>query len=263
MRADKFFADKFPSRTKCAEAIEKGLILVNGKSIKPKDDVKDTDTIQFIQPKSQFVSNGGYKLERAIQTFSLDCREKVFVDIGASTGGFTDCLLQNGAKKIYAIDVGESLLHPQLLQNESVSVMENTNARYLQKEQFSEEIDGVVTDVSFISLRLIFPAIKNILKPEGEAVVLVKPQFECEHKNIGKSGIVHPSVHTDILKKVLTYATENGLYPFGITNAPIRKGKNIEYVLYIKSTFLGAKSVPETLDTVKTLVKKYSLGELE
>ena len=106
MRADKFFAEKFGSRTKSAEAIEKGLVLVNGKAIKPKTEILETDQITFIQPKESFVSNGGYKLDRAIQTFQISCKDKVFVDIGASTGGFTDCLLQNGAKFVYAADVG-------------------------------------------------------------------------------------------------------------------------------------------------------------
>ena len=154
MRADKFFADKYGSRTKSAEAIERGLILVNGKPIKAKTEIKETDTITFIEAEESFVSNGGYKLDRAIKTFAFDCKDKIFADIGASTGGFTDCLLQNGAKKVYTIDVGESLLHESLIKNERIVQMENTNARYLTKKDFPEEIDGVVTDVSFISLRL-------------------------------------------------------------------------------------------------------------
>ena len=187
----------------------------------------------------------------------------VFADIGASTGGFTDCLLQNGAKKVYTIDVGESLLHERLLSDERIVQMENTNARYLTKADFPEEIDGVVTDVSFISLRLIFPAIKNILKEEGSAFVLIKPQFECENKHIGKSGIVSPSAHADIVKKVLSYLAENGLYPHGIINAPIRKGKNIEYVLHCKPSYYKARSTNEIVEEVKSFVRRNSLGELE
>ncbi|MBQ7323511.1 MAG: hypothetical protein IJW96_02995 [Clostridia bacterium] len=162
MRADKYFAEKFGSRTKSAEAIEKGLVLVNGKTIKPKIEIKETDIITFIESEELFVSNGGYKLDRAIKTFSFQAQGLTFVDIGASTGGFTDCLLQNGAKKVYAIDVGESLLHEKLVGDERIIPMENTNARYLTKEDFPEEIQGVVTDVSFISLRLIFPVIHEI-----------------------------------------------------------------------------------------------------
>ena len=262
MRADKVFSEKFGSRTKAAEAIEKGLVLVNGKPVKPKTEIKETDVITFVEAEVSFVSNGGYKLHRALTTFGFDCQNKVFADIGASTGGFTDCLLQNGAKKIYAIDVGESLLHESLLCDERIVVMENTNARYLSKMDFAEELDGVVTDVSFISLRLIFPAIKAILSMNGSAFVLIKPQFECENKHIGKSGIVHPSAHADIVEKVLGYLLENGLYPHGIVNAPIRKGKNIEYVLYCKPEYNGAKKVTEIVNAVKDLVKKNALGEL-
>lgn len=259
MRADKYFAEKFGSRTKAAEAIERGLVLINGKTIKAKDEIKETDEIAFVTVKELFVSNGGYKLARAIETFDLSCKDKVFVDIGASTGGFTDCLLQNGAKKVYAVDVGESLLHESLLDDTRIIPMENTNARYLEKKNFADSIDGVVTDVSFISLRLIFPAIKNILRETGEAVVLVKPQFECENKNIGKSGIVHTSAHTKIVEKVLGYALENGLYPFGITNAPLRKGKNIEYVLWLKPHYNGAKSANWIVNEVKNVLQNITL----
>lgn len=262
MRADKFFAERFGSRTKAAETIEKGLVLVNGKQIKPKSEIKETDVITFLEAEQTFVSNGGYKLFRALQTFDFTCKDKVFVDIGASTGGFTDCLLQNGAKKVYAVDVGESLLHESLLGDERIILKENTNARYLEKSAFPEDIDGIVTDVSFISLRLIFPTIKAVLNENGEAIVLIKPQFECEKKRIGKSGIVSPSEHLKIIEKVLGYLKENGLYPYGILNAPVRKGKNIEYVLYCKPNGDGAKSVSELLSQVKELIARNAMGEL-
>ena len=263
MRADKFFAEKYGSRTKAAEAIEKGLVLLNGKPIQPKTEIESDEGITFLCAKEEFVSNGGYKLDRAIKAFSYSAAEKVFVDVGASTGGFTDCLLQNGAKRVYAVDVGESLLHPTLLGDERVIVMDNTNARYLKKDDFPEEIDGVVTDVSFISLRLIFPVIKAILKEDGEAFVLIKPQFECEKKHIGKSGIVSPSAHAGIVKNVLKYLQEHGLYAHEVINAPIRKGKNIEYVLYIKPIEKGKKSDEELIETIKRLVKTNALGLLE
>ena len=262
MRADKFFAEKFGSRTKAAEAIEKGLVLVNGKEIKAKTEIKDSDVITFVEAEELFVSNGGYKLDRAIKTFHFDCSDKIFVDIGASTGGFTDCLLQYGAKKVYAIDVGESLLHESLLGDERIVQMENTNARYLTKEDFFDKIDGVVTDVSFISLRLIFPVIKAILKEDGDAFVLIKPQFECEKKHIGKSGIVATSAHAEIVKKVLKYLVECELYPYGIVNAPIRKGKNIEYILHIRPLKKQSLSEEQIIERVKMLVKSNSLGEL-
>lgn len=263
MRADKYFAETFGSRTKAAEAIEKGWVLVNGKLIKPKTEISETDTVRIVQPKDLFVSNGGYKLDRAIKTFGVDCKGKIFADIGASTGGFTDCLLQNGVAKIYTIDVGESLLHESLQTRPEIVRMENTNARYLTKTDFSEELDGVVTDVSFISLRLIFPVIKEILKTTGEAFVLIKPQFECEKKHIGKSGIVAPSAHAEIVKKVLGYLYENALFPYGIVNAPVRKGKNIEYVLRCGLEAQKAKKETEILAKIKEFVQKNSAGELQ
>ena len=263
MRADKFFADKYGSRTKAAEAIEKGLVLVNGRAIKPKTEVCEEDDVTFIESEEYFVSNGGYKLSRAIRAFSYDCKNKIFVDIGASTGGFTDCLLQNGAKRVYTVDVGESLLHESLLDNPKIVQMENTNARYLTSADFEDEIDGVVADVSFISLRLIFPVIAQILSESGVAFVLVKPQFECEKKHIGKSGIVTPSAHCEILKKVLKYLLESNLFACDIVNAPIRKGKNIEYVLHISKNSSHAVSSEKIIEKVKMLVKSNSLGELQ
>ncbi len=256
MRADKYFAERFGSRTKAAEAIEKGLVLVNGETIKPKTEVKEEDEITFVQAESYFVSNGGYKLDRAIKCFEFDCADKIFADIGASTGGFTDCLLQYGAAKVYAVDVGESLLHESLQNNAKIVRMENVNARYLTKEDFSDELDGVVADVSFISLRLIFPVIKQILKENGDAFVLIKPQFECEKKHIGKSGIVSPSAHKEIVKKVLKYLSESDLYPFGIINAPIRKGKNIEYILRIRPQSFGSKSEATILQELSSCITK-------
>ena len=263
MRADKYFAEKFGSRTKSAEAIEKGLVLVNGRTIKPKEEIKEGDDILFLEAPERFVSNGGYKLSRALKTFSLTCENKTFVDIGASTGGFTDCLLQNGAKKVYAVDVGESLLDPFIASNPAVVVMDNTNARYVTKKDFLEKIDAVVTDVSFISLRLIFPVIADILDETGYAVVLIKPQFECDKKSLGKSGIVAPVNHAEIVKKVLGYAEENKLYPFGLINAPVRKGKNIEYVLFVKKTTNGSIRKEDIITLVKKLVKENSEGVLE
>ena len=263
MRADKYFAEKFGSRTKSAEAIEKGLVLVNGKRIRPKDEISGTEEILFPVAEESFVSNGGYKLSRAIKAFNFDCKDKVFVDIGASTGGFSDCLLQNGAKKIYAVDVGESLLHERLANDSRIIKMDNTNARYLTKSEFPERIDGVTIDVSFISLKLILSAIKEILGAEGDGLLLIKPQFECEKKNIGKSGIVHPSSHSKIVKSIVDFCLEIGLFPVEIINAPIRKGKNIEYVLHVKPTETGKVSSLVIENAVKEFVKLNSLGELK
>lgn len=262
MRADKYFADTFGSRTKAAEAIEKGWVLLNGKRIKPKDEVKPTDEIRILDIEESYVSNGGYKLQRALDEFAFACEGKTFVDIGASTGGFTDCLLQHGAKKVYAVDVGESLLHPSLVGDKRIVQMQNTNARYLTAEHFQDAIDCVVTDVSFISLKHIFPVIHAVLHEGGEALVLIKPQFECEQTNIGKSGIVHPSAHSKIVQKVLGYAKESGLLPQQIVCAPVRKGKNIEYVLRLQSAGAYDKSTA-VLEYVKTFIKAQSQTKKE
>ncbi len=258
MRADKYFAEKFGSRTKAAESIERGLVLINGKQIKAKTEIKEGDAVTFVEAEELFVSNGGYKLDRALKAFAYDCTGKVFADIGASTGGFTDCLLQYGSRRVYAVDVGESLLHESLRGDKRIVSMENVNARYLEKSDFPERLDGIVADVSFISLRLIFPVIKELLREDGDAFVLIKPQFECEKKHIGKSGIVAPSAHGEIVKRVLGYLSENDLYPCHIVDAPIRKGKNIEYVLHIRGKREGSVPSQNIIEQVKNIVKSAS-----
>lgn len=263
MRADKFFAEKFGSRTKAAEAIEKGFVLVNGKSISPKYEVSEKDCVEFIEPKEYFVSNGGYKLSKALDEFSFSPENMIFADIGASTGGFTDCLLQRGAKKVYAVDVGESLLHESLQNDTRIIRMENVNARYLVKADFPEEIDGIVADVSFISLKYILPVLKEVVAKDGNIFVLIKPQFECEKKNIGKSGIVHTSAHGKIVEKVLGYCADVGLAPISITNAPIRKGKNIEYVLWLTSKEQGFQKESSILKKVTEIVQNNARKNLD
>lgn len=234
MRADKFFAARYGSRTKAAERLAGGLILRRGKPLKPSDEVREEDEFVFLPARETFVSNGGYKLSRAVSVFSADVSGKIFVDIGASTGGFTDCLLQNGAKRVYCVDVGESQLNEKIAKNPRVIVMDRTNARYLTHDSFPEPIDGVVSDVSFISLKLIFPAISSILQDGGRALVLVKPQFESENKNIGKSGIVARKNHPAILSAIFASAVGERLAPVDIVNAPVREKKNIEYMLLLE-----------------------------
>lgn len=263
MRADKFFATRYGSRTKSAEAIERGWVLVNGKTIRPKDEISDSDVITFAETGDKFVSMGGYKLARAIAAFQVDVAGKTWVDFGASTGGFTDCLLQNGAKRVYAVDVGESLLDERLQADGRVVVMDDTNARYLTKGAFDEPIHGVVADVSFISLRLIFPVVAEVLDDCGCALTLIKPQFECDSKTIGKSGIVRPSLHREIVEKVLTYAETVGLFAVDIVNAPVRKGKNVEYVVYLSKCKERATPTWKLLKTVEELVQKYKQDTLQ
>ncbi len=236
MRLDKFLSERYASRTKAAEAIEQGYVLVNGKKAKPSDEIDGTEEIVVSKRKEEFVSNGGYKLAKALRDFSASVQGKVFADIGASTGGFTDCLLQNGARRVYALDVGESLLSPALSGDPRIVVMDRVNARYLESSDFPEPIDGVTADVSFISLRLVLPVIASVLKDGGEAYALIKPQFECNgKKDIGKSGIVRDrSVHKKIIASIYDASLECGLAPVAITNAPLKERKNIEYVIRLQ-----------------------------
>lgn len=263
MRADKFFAEKFGSRTKAAEELAAGRILRGERPLLPKDDVKENDEFIFIQPKKRFVSNGGYKLEKAMEVFSYECKGKIFIDVGASTGGFTDCLLQRGASKVFAVDVGESLLDERIEKDERVVKMENRNARFLQKSDFPCEADCLVADLSFISLKHIFPVVFAILGENKDAFILLKPQFECEKKGIGKSGIVKRSGHEKIFKKVLGYAEEAGLSPIHVTNAPLRKGKNIEYILQLSRRPLQAGEHEKILREWKDLSEKLKNDEEE
>lgn len=230
MRADRFLSDKFGSRTKAANAISRGLVLVNGKTIDAAYDIKDGDDVTFKQAEESYVSNGGYKLAKAIKDFGFDVTNKIFADIGASNGGFTDCLLRNGVKKVYCIDVGESQLDITL-RDKNVVIIDNFNARNLNIGLFSEPLDGVVIDVSFISLTYILKQVEEVLPIGKHIIALVKPQFECESRSVGKNGIVkEPSTHKRILKKIYDFAVDCGLTPVGLTNAPIREGKNKEYL---------------------------------
>lgn len=236
MRLDKYLSEKFNSRTKAAQAIEEELVLVNGKVVSPSYEFKDGDQITFIQPDEQFVSNGGYKLSKGLKDFSFSVKGKVFADIGASNGGFTDCLFKNGAKKVYCIDVGESQLD-ESLKSKNVVILDNFNARNLTKDTFSERIDGVVIDVSFISLTYILKNVADVLEEGGYAIALIKPQFECDGKNIGKGGIVKDSaIHKKVITKIYNYAWETGLATVNLTNAPIKKNKNIEYLILLQKS---------------------------
>ncbi len=234
MRIDKYLTEKFQSRNRAAKAIESGLVLVNGKSVTPSYDVKDSDVITFIEPNESYVSAGGFKLAKALKDFNLSVKNLVFADIGASNGGFTDCLLQNGAKKVYCIDVGESQLDNSLL-DKNVVVIDNYNARYITKDIFSEQMDGVVIDVSFISLTYILEGVASIIDDGGIVLALIKPQFECKNKNISKNGIVKDAkVHLRVINNIIEFAHSCKLSAVNLTNAPILKGKNKEYVILLK-----------------------------
>ncbi len=183
----------------------------------------------------KYVSRGGLKLEKAIEKFGLDLKDKVAMDIGASTGGFTDCMLINGAKKVYSIDVGYGQLAWKLREDSRVVNMERTNVRFLTREQLDEMVDFVSVDVSFISLSLILPVMKEIMVKGGQAAVLVKPQFEALREQVGDKGVVSDSaVHIEVIKKCAHYAVENEFDVCALTYSPIKGPEgNIEYLMHL------------------------------
>nr|MDE7453312.1 TlyA family RNA methyltransferase [Clostridia bacterium] len=234
MRLDKYLSDKYGSRAKAAAAIKNGLVVVNGKICPPSYEVKESDKFDFLQAEEDFVSVGGYKLSKALKDFCFDVSGKIFADIGASTGGFTDCLFQNGAKKVYCIDVGESQLDKSMF-NQNVVVIDNFNARNLNFNLFEEKLDGIVIDVSFISLTYLLEAVSNVLESGATVIALVKPQFECESRKVGKNGIVKDSdTHKRIIEKIYNFAVGTNLAPIKLTNAPIISGKNMEYLVLLE-----------------------------
>ncbi len=233
MRIDKALAEKFGSRNKAANAIEEGFVLVNGKIVSVSYNLKKEDAVTINIPENNFVSAGGYKLDKALNDFSFDVTALTFADIGASTGGFTDCLLKRGAAKVYCIDVGESQLDKNLL-SKNIVVIDNFNARELNKELFEEELDGIVIDVSFISLTYILGAIAKVLNNNKSVFALIKPQFECGAENLGKNGIVKSDkVRKQVIFKIYNYAESINLSPVQITNAPIKPNKNMEFVVHL------------------------------
>lgn len=236
MRLDKYLAEHgFSSRTKAARALAKGLVTRNGKVAKASDEVAEGDIVEVRTEETAFVSEGGQKLHKALECFGADVAGKIFADLGASTGGFTDCLLQRGAARVYAVDVGESQLEARLAGDARVVVMDRTNARYLDAGAFPEPIDGVTADVSFISLTLILPAVARILRSGGRAFVLIKPQFECGGRGLDKHGILKDAVkRREIVESVARFACSVGLCPLDLTNAPVYARKNIEYILYLQ-----------------------------
>lgn len=231
MRIDLYLKDKFGSRNKAANAVSEGLVLVNGKAVPSSYEVKEGDDITFLTPEFSYVSAGGYKLHKALKDFNFSVKDGIFADIGASTGGFTDCLLQNGAKKVYCIDVGESQLADSI-KDKNVVIIDNFNARNLTRDTFEERLSGAVIDVSFISLTYVLGAVSEVLEDGASVLALIKPQFECGTHKVGKNGIVRElSQRKSIIAKICEYSKSVNLAPVEITNAPVIKGKNIEYII--------------------------------
>lgn len=224
------------SREKAKAIIMSGIVYVdNNKEDKAGTTFDETAKIEVRGNTLKYVSRGGLKLEKAMDHFGVELAGKVCMDVGASTGGFTDCMLQNGAKKVYAVDVGYGQLDWRLRSDERVVCMERTNARYLTHEQIPDELDFASVDVSFISLKLILPALAGLLKPDGHAVCLVKPQFEAGREKVGKKGVVRdPAVHLEVLEHFLEHAKESRFTVLGLTYSPIRGPEgNIEYLGYL------------------------------
>ncbi|MBQ8209730.1 MAG: TlyA family RNA methyltransferase [Clostridia bacterium] len=224
------------SREKAKAFIMAGQVYVNGmKATKAGTTVTEKDTIE-VRGTSEFVSRGGHKLKKAMSVFPIDLNDKICMDIGASTGGFTDCMLQNGAKKVYSVDVGYGQLAWKLRSDSRVVNLERTNIRYVTKEQVADEIDFFSVDVSFISLCLVLPAAYNLLRNGGECVCLIKPQFEAGREKVGKKGVVRDkSVHIEVIKKIYDFAKDNGYSVLGLDYSPIKGPEgNIEYLIHLK-----------------------------
>ena len=249
------------SRERAKAMIMSGVVFVNEQKVdKAGEMIKEDAKVEVRGHDIGYVSRGGLKLEKAMQCFPLTPKGKVCMDIGASTGGFTDCMLQNGAVKVYAVDVGYGQLAWKLRSDERVVNMERTNVRYLEAESLGELVDAVTIDVAFISLDKVLPAVHKLLKPTGFVIALVKPQFEAGKENVGKKGVVRdPKVHADVIKKVVAFAKEEGFGIAGLDFSPIKGPEgNIEYLLHL--TLGDDNAVSETM--IDELVSK-SHGDLD
>lgn len=244
----------FKSRENAKGSILAGEIFVDGLRVdKCGQKIKINSDIEFKGKNMPFVSRGGYKLDKAIKAFGIELNNKVCLDIGASTGGFTDCMLQNGAKKVYAIDVGYGQFAWKLRVDPRVVCMERTNVRYVTNEQINELADFSSIDVSFISLEKVIPVVSNLLSGDGQIIALIKPQFEAGREKVGKKGVVREkSTHKEVIHKIATFVTSMNLNILNIGYSPIKGPEgNIEYLLHIskcseiKSTFHN-----ELLDSV-------------
>jgi 23S rRNA (cytidine1920-2'-O)/16S rRNA (cytidine1409-2'-O)-methyltransferase len=231
------------TRSRAKALIMAGDVLVNDqKETRAGRNIAETDVVT-LKEKPRFVSRGGEKLDKALDAFAIDVTGFTAADLGSSTGGFTDCLLQRGAARVYAVDVGYGILDERTRTHPRVVPMERTNARHL--ESLPEPVDIVVIDVSFISLALMFPAVKRILKPGGVCVPLIKPQFEAGKQNVGKRGVVRdPAIHEMVLRNVLGFARDHELSVRSIVPSPLRgPNGNIEFLAHIVND--GSVDVPD------------------
>ncbi len=225
------------SREKAKAVIMAGDVFVNGQREDKAGSLfaQEKVTITVRGPALKYVSRGGLKLEKAMEEFGLDLTDKICMDIGASTGGFTDCMLQNGARKVYAVDVGHGQLAWKLRNDERVICMEKTNFRYTVREDIEDVLDFASADVSFISLSKILPPARALLKEDGEMVCLIKPQFEAGREKVGKKGVVRDAhIHREVIEKVLDFAAEAGFDILHLTFSPVKGPEgNIEYLVHL------------------------------
>lgn len=225
------------SRERAKALIMEGVVLLDGVKVqKASDSYRDGQTLSIKENPIPFVSRGGVKLQKAVENYGIELADKVCIDVGASTGGFTDCMLMHGAKKVFAVDVGYGQLDWKLRNDERVTCMERHNARLMEPKWFDEVPDFASVDVSFISIKLILPRLSECLKKNAEAVVLVKPQFEAGRNKIGKNGVVRdPKTHEEVLNNAIAFAIENGFSIEAVDFSPITGPKgNIEFLLYLK-----------------------------
>lgn len=240
-RLDVLLVEKglFESREQAKRSIMAGEIFVDGRRIDKAGENVDVELpIEYKGSKMPYVSRGGYKLEKAIKSFGINLNDTICMDIGASTGGFTDCMLQNGAKKVYAIDVGYGQFAWKLRVDERVVCLERTNVRYATAEQVPDACDFASIDVSFISLTTIMPAVCSLLKENGEIMALIKPQFEAGKGKVGKKGVVRePEIHKEVIEKIVNYSLNNNLEILNIDFSPIKGPEgNIEYLIYLRKS---------------------------
>ena len=233
---EKGFAE---SREKAKAVIMAGLVYVeNQKADKCGTSYDENVKIEVRGSALKYVSRGGLKLEKAINNFDLDLNDKIAMDIGASTGGFTDCMLQNGAKKVYSIDVGYGQLAWKLRTDERVVNLERTNMRKVTREQVPDDIDFFSVDVSFISLKLILPVARELMAENAQAVCLIKPQFEAGREKVGKKGVVRdPKVHCEVVANIYNFCLENGFDVLNLDFSPIKGPEgNIEYLIHLQKS---------------------------
>ncbi len=239
IRLDNFILDAglAPSREKAKALIMAGVVYVDNQKVdKAGTFITEEQKIEVRGGEQKYVSRGGLKLEKAMSSFDIALDDKVCMDIGASTGGFTDCMLQNGASKVFSVDVGYGQLAWKLRCDERVVNMERTNIRYVTQESIKEPLDFASVDVAFISLRLVLPVAYNLLKEDGEVVALIKPQFEAGKEKVGKKGVVKDiSVHKEVVAGIYDFVCDNGFGVLGLDFSPIKGPEgNIEYLIHIK-----------------------------